>query len=50
MVVNTLFMFAGPFLCLLVLRTKEDILQHVKSSSVTRQLQRKKGGNISYNK
>jgi len=43
MVVNTLFMFAEPFLCLLVPRTKEDILQHVKSISVTRQLQRKKG-------
>jgi hypothetical protein len=43
MVVNTLFMFAGPLLCLLVLRTKEHILQHVKSILVTRQLQRKEG-------
>jgi len=43
MVVNTLFMFADPLLCLLVLRTKEHILQHIKSSPVTRQLQRKNG-------
>jgi len=43
MVVHTLFVFADPMLCLLVLRTKEHILQHVKSSPVTRQLQRKKG-------
>jgi hypothetical protein len=53
MVANTRFMFAGSLLDLLVLRTKEHILQHMKKSRITRRLRRqqsyKKGKNVSYN-
>lgn len=50
MVVNTLFMFADPLLCLLVLRTKEHILQRIKSSHVTETVMKKRRGNIAYKK
>lgn len=52
MVANTLFMFAGTLLDLLVLWTKEHILQHMKESRVTIRLHRQqsygKGKNVSY--